>query len=233
MSSRRIVTSAALTAAILVACTEAFAGGITVGNANDVNCFPFSCGPTDFLTQYQEVYNHSAFPGAISFNQISFTSAPGYAGEPMDSGTYAVSFYLSTEAVGSLSSDLAANEGTFLGSLGTFTLGGPMPSVLDLTGSTINYDPSMGNLLMNVDISNGTSYDGVYNAFFNADATGTDVSRAYFRLEYGAHGNDTGALQTTFTLASVPEPATWGLLVLGLGAIGLRLSSQSRKRLAA
>jgi hypothetical protein len=219
--------SAAAAAVVVFAGPQAFAG-VTIGAANSGNCYPFSCGPTDGLTEYQEAYNQSAFSGVTSFDTISFTAlTSAVAGPSMDTGTYAVSFYLSTEPVGSLSSNLASNEGALLGNFGVFTLGGAMPSTLSLTGSSITYDPSQGNLLMDVSISGGTSYNGTYNQFFNADITGTDVSRAWNSSTYGAFGDATGGLQTTFSTAgAVPEPAAWTMMLLGLGLIGggLRLA---------
>ncbi|MDE2184596.1 MAG: PEP-CTERM sorting domain-containing protein [Alphaproteobacteria bacterium] len=225
MNLKRYVTGAAIAAAVAMASSQAFA--LTIGNNDGGNCYPFSCGPSDGLTQYQEAYNSSAFSGPLSFDQVSFgLESPG----PMDSGTYTVSFYLSTGPFNSLSSNMASNEGTFLGTLGTFNIGGTMPTTLALTGSTINYDPSMGDLLMNVDISNGSALGG-YNSFFAADYTGADVSRAWNSSTNGPSGSDTGALQTTFSDVAVPEPSTWAMLAFGLSMIGLTLGLR-RKRTA-
>ena len=63
----------------------------------------------------------SAFPGSLSFSNVDFTRESAGL---MDSATYAVSFYLTSATVTTLSSDLASNEGASLGALGTFTLGG-------------------------------------------------------------------------------------------------------------
>jgi hypothetical protein len=229
---RASLLGAAALAALAFSGAPAFAS-VTVGAANGGNCYPFSCGPTDGVTEYQEAYNQNAFAGVQTFNTVSFSKFTAFVpGASMDTGTYAVSFYLSTEPVGSLSSNLSTNEGAFLGSLGTFTLSGPMPSVLSLTGSTISYDPSQGDLLMDVGISNGTSFSGAYNEFFNADTTGTEVSRAWVSTIDGSFGDTTGALQTTFSMG-VPEPATWAMMLFGVGAIGASLRSSRRNQLAA
>ena len=113
-----------------------------------------------------------------------------------------MSFYLTSATVTTLSSDLSSNEGTLLGTLGTFTLGGAMPAVLTLNGTAINYNPSMGNLLMDVVISDPTAYNG-YESFFNADYTQVNVARAWNSTTYGNFSAEDGALQTTF--GSVPE----------------------------
>ena len=222
------------TAAVMVLSgAQAFAG-VTVGAANGGNCYPFSCGPTDGVTEYQEAYNQSAFSGVTTFQTISFTKfTPSIPGPSMDTGTYAVSFYLSNEPVGSLSSNLASNEGLLLGNFGTFTLSGAMPSVLSLNGSSITYDPSQGDLLMDVSISGGTSFSGGYNEFFNADITGADVSRAWYSAK-GAFADMPGGLQTTFgtppAAAAVPEPATWTMMILGADLVGggLRLARRTQ-----
>jgi hypothetical protein len=214
-----------LAATVGVAAAQA---DVTVGNADSGNCYPFSCGPTDGLTEYQQAYNPSAFSGPITFDKVSFSMWTGANFGPMDSGTYSVSFFLSTQPVGSLSSNLASNEGTFLGSFGTFNLSGSMPSVLTLNGSKISYNPAAGTLLMDVGVSNGSSASGFYNVFFNADYTGVSTSRAWNSSIYGAFGNSNGALQTTFG-AAVPEPATWATMLIGLGAIGAAMRSTRRK----
>jgi len=224
---RRLALAAGL--AFTFGATQAGAQ-ITVGNADSGNCYPFSCGPTDGLTEYQEAYNAAAFGGITTFNTISFAKNVDFG--PMDSGTYSISFYLAANPVGGLSSNLANNLGTLLGSFGTFSLSGAMPNVLSLTGSTITYDPSNGDLLMDVSVS-GTSFNGQYNSFFNADYTGTDVSRAWFSTIYGAFGDSTGALQTTFSQsAAAPEPASWAMMVGGFGLVGGAMRARRKTSLS-
>lgn len=205
--------------AALTAIATPAGAAITVGNDDSGNCYPFGCGAYDGLTEYQEVYMASAFPGPLSFSSVSFgQNSPGL----MDSATYTVSFYLTSATVTTLSSDLSSNEGTLLGTLGTFTLGGAMPAVLTLNGTAINYNPSMGNLLMDVVISDPTAYNG-YESFFNADYTQVNVARAWNSTTYGNFSAEDGALQTTF--GSVPESSTWAMMLLGfvgLGFVGYR-----------
>jgi hypothetical protein len=224
MNLKEILIGGAAAVAITLSSAPALAS-ITVGNADNGNCYPFSCGPTDGVTEYQEVYNKNAFSGPISFDTISFTMWPDENFGPMDSGTYAVSFYIAANPFPTLSSNLPLNEGALLGNFGTFNLNGPMPATLSLTGTTINYDPSLGDLLMDVGITNGISISGRYNVFFNADYTGTDVQRAFDGISGG--GNVDGALQTTF--GNVPEPATWAVLLIGFGAAGFIMRGAKRK----
>ena len=219
-----------LASSLLAVCVASSANAqVTVGNSDNGNCYPFSCGPSDSLTQYQEDYNSGAFSGPFSFNSVSFGQN---IGGQMDSASYTVSFYLSAVGFGGLTSNLASNEGTFLGTLGTFGISGAMPTTLTLTGNQINYNPANGTLLMNVDISNVTSAAGFYQSFFNADYTGADVTRAYSGTTYGASGDTIGALQTTFNSVNtaVPEPATWALMLLGFGMVGYAMRKRGTVR---
>ncbi len=214
----------------------AAADTVTIGNANEGNCYPFSCAATDGVTQYQQQYNGSAFSGPLTFNTLQFGTNYTYGphsgipyGPTLDSASYNVSFYLSNAGYAGLSGDLASNLGTFLGKLGTFTLGGSLSSVLSLSGNTITYDPSQGHLLMNVDIFDVThtqSEYGAYQNFFNADSDSAVVNRAWAGT-YGysyATGSVGDALQTTFALVpAAPEPATWVMMVLGFGLAGAAL----------
>src|SRR5271154_1102902 len=128
-SSRNVMAAACAACVLATGLVPRAAASLTVGGAQGGNCYPFSCGPTDGVTDYQEVYMSFAFPRAFSFDTISFSQA---AAGPMDSATYKVSFYLTAANVDTLSVDLASNEGTYLGQLGTFELGGTMPLVLAL-----------------------------------------------------------------------------------------------------
>ncbi|HKD46910.1 MAG TPA: PEP-CTERM sorting domain-containing protein [Rhizomicrobium sp.] len=235
-----ILAMAALGATFAVSAVPAFAAPITVGTYNTGNCYPFSCGPTDSVTQYQESYTATAFPGSISFNTVTFRrDLPDSNANPMDSGKYAIAFYLAAPGWNHLSSNFAANEGTFLGKLGTFNISGTMPLALSLTGSTINYDPTQGDLLMNVDMTNGASFNGFYNDFFQADFSGTEMYRVY----RGTVDSE-GALVTTFSMgrldvdgdrdirATVPEPSSLAVLLAGLSAIAGALYFARKKAMA-
>ncbi|MEP7222701.1 MAG: PEPxxWA-CTERM sorting domain-containing protein [Novosphingobium sp.] len=212
----------------------ASATSVTIGNTDEGNCYPFSCGATDGLTQYQEQYDKAAFTGPITFNSVQFAQNLAYGpnngvpyGPIIDSASYDVSFYLSNVTFTGLTDDLSSNLGTFLGSLGTFTLGGPVSNVLNLTGNTITYDPSLGqHLLMNVNIFNVTGTQGPYGTyqnFFNSDSSNEIVSRAWTGTG-GSVGNAGSALQTTFAMVTAtPEPATWAMMVLGFGIAGAAL----------
>lgn len=221
------LATGAIAAGLLFSATPSFAA-VTVGTVNPfgANCTPFSCAGRYSVTEYQQAYNSAAFPaGATSFNQISFNAAAGYAGDVMDPATYAISFYLTPSTT--LSTDLASNEGTLLGTFGTFTLGGSLPSTLSLTGSTIDYDPSLGKLLMDVTITGASTATGTLG-YFAGELNGGNLSAAYDYYR-GSVTNHTG-LVTTFS-AAVPEPASWAMMLFGFAGIGTVVRRRRRAAL--
>ena len=199
-----------------------------VGAYDGGNCYPFSCLASDSGgSTYQQVYLASAFSGTTTFNTIRFfQDSPGL----MDSATYDISFSTTSASVGALDSTWANNIGGDSAFFGTFTLGGSMPSVLTLTGNAFNYDPTLGNLLMHVGISNLTEAHG-YESYFQADYAGVEVSRmwAYGGSSTGSTG--TGALRTEFTTvaAPVPEPETYAMMLAGLGLLGVMARRRKQK----
>jgi PEP-CTERM motif len=142
-----------------------------------------------------------------------------------------VSFYLTTSNVDTLSENLISNEGTLLGTLGTFELGGDMPSILSLNGTAITYNASEGNLLMDVVVTDPTVVYPYYSSFFNADFEKIEVARAVNASTRDFGGLDE-ALQTTFSL-TVPEPSTWGMMLIGFAGIGFAGYRASRRTAAA
>jgi PEP-CTERM motif len=214
-----------LAAAFAAASFIAFVGSAApvaaqvVGTSNSTNCYPFACFAYDGGTQYQEVYYSAAFSGPTTIGKLSFYESHG--GE-MDDATYTVAFYYTHAPVDGLSESLADNEGTLISNFGKFTLGGAMPSVLSLTGSSFVYNPADGNLLMDVTVSDVTDVCA-YCSSFESDYTG-DVSSRAWSNSYGTAAG-ANALVTGFSagVAGIPEPSAWALMVIGVGALGARL----------
>lgn len=192
---------------------------VTVGADDGNNCYPFSCFTSDGGSVYQQVYAASAFPGQMNFNTLTFFADDGQAGLPMDSATYAISFYLSSVAPNSLSQIPGDNLGALLGVFGTFNVGGNMPATLELTGSDISYDPIDGNLLMQVTVESVTDINGDYSSFFRADYSGVVTSRLW--LASAGDGIGEGALVTQFSTVAVatPEPASIAVLMCGVAGL--------------
>ncbi len=98
----------------------------------------------------------------------------------------------------------------------------------DLTGITFDYDPTIGDLLLEISVSNQDNVPNGQglNGYNEADDTGTSTSRAYCLTGSGCIADSTG-LVTTFT--STPEPGTFGLLggaLLGVGFLRERFSKR-------
>src|SRR5687767_8158034 len=85
------------------------AATITVGVNDSGNCYPFSCGPSDDLTRYQQVYTASAF-GSTPFYINSLTFFLSQEG-PMDEADYTLSLSTTSASVTTLSDDLDSNVG--------------------------------------------------------------------------------------------------------------------------
>jgi len=200
--SARVVAFAAL---VWLTALPVFAGSVTVGTQNENNCIPFSCANQFGVTEDQQVYSSAAFSGPIAISSFDM-----YV---LDSGTaegetFNIYFSTTSAPVNGLSSNLAANVGAdnqFFGQY-IFTPYQILSGTLVFSGATFNYNPTAGNLLMTVLISNFTG--GVSGAAVASDY-GDDMSRATNTAGPYYEGD-----VTTFnsSVSSAPEPATTVLL---------------------
>ena len=53
-----------------------------------------------------------------------------------------------------------------------------------------------------------------------------------YTLSFDVNGSNTGAFTGNITISPLPEPATWAMMLLGFGAIGLTVRSRRRQVLA-
>lgn len=187
---------------------------VAPGTGNTANCFPFTC---NFNGTYQQVYASSAFTGPLTFDTLTFFANQSFPGIT-NTGNYAISLYYSANPVDGLSATFANNRGALIGSLGSFALSGQAlngSSPLSFTGALINYNPSLGNLLL--DVSATTIVGG--SSFMDAQSTADSISRASI-------GTDTLGLVTRFSLTAapaVPEPTTWMLMLIGMAGVGFSM----------
>ena len=196
-----------------------FGSSLVVGTDNGANAFPFG-GP--FFgnpgTTYQEAYAASDFSGPELITGVDFFQAAGFSGN-LYSGTYTLSFSIISANIGSLSTtNLASNIGVNNAVFDTVVLSGKAPSTLSFTGTPFMYDPSQGNLLLNISITGGSGGSGV--AFQDNEGVGTGVARYQ---NFGTNNGLGWGLVTQFDTTSggpaVPEPGTLSLFGLSSAAV--------------
>jgi hypothetical protein len=217
--------AAAATAAVGTAQAATVSFGATSGNYTG-DCTP-SCTP-----QFQTIYSASAFGSApVEITGISYYLASSYAPNIQN---YTISLSTSKNSVANISYDFAANIGS---DVAQFYSGVPTAPAeggwVTFSGTPFVYDPTQGDLLVDIehpwsDFALLSSYDG--------SSYGDGVSRVYsFSPTGGAQGSDQGYnIATQFTIgpvAGVPEPATWAMMLVGVGAVGGAL--RSRRKFAA
>ena len=220
----------ALFAASALTVVPTVAGAVIVGSNDSGNCYPFNCNDSGTNVgesiHYQQIYSASAFSGATSFNAVSFFAWAPNPG-PVLNGNYKISFATTTAGLGSgYPVAPLSNVSVFFNG----ALGGPVGSLFTVSGSGYSYNPADGNLVMDIVVTNQDLVpNGSGNGYFEADYTGASTTRAYL-LGDGVQEAGVGALVTQFG-GAVPEPATWALMLMGFGGMGLML--RGRRALAA
>jgi PEP-CTERM motif len=201
-------------------------GSITLGGNVTGNSFPFGGPVTGFPgTRFQEAYASGDFSGPITITGIDFFRDATSGGD-LYAGTYQLSLSIVTTGIDNLSdTNFDGNLGPDNAVFETVALSGAPPSTLSFTGGPFYYDPAEGNLLLDVQISNGVAPSGPATAMFeDGDSFGPAGV-----IRYSNFGGGTGGfgLVTEFDFPT-PEPGT--LALLGCGLVGLSLLRLRRSR---
>ena len=203
---------------------KAQALSLTVGAPGDPgggDCAPFGC-----VIRYQQVYNSNLFSSPFNINTLSFFNK-NYSSGSISAANYLVRLSTTDKAVNGLSSTFDDNTGAdsqvfFQGNLGGSIVGGKF----DISGNSFAYDPSKGNLLLDI-LKSGGGFDfSVYLDSRNGTADPGSISRVY-SFDSSAIGSPTDnyGLVTQFngSAAAIPTPALLpGLIGLGMGVLRKR-----------
>jgi hypothetical protein len=211
--------------ALLAATAPVGAQTVTVGTATPSfgNCIPFGCPALFNLTRYQQVYASSAFSGlgAISINGLTFFNSPGIGF--FANAAFTIFFSTTSAPVNGLSSNLGSNVGGNNAQFAAFaTTGSAVGGAFNVWGSPFLYDPSGGNLLMDIFVNAlSDTFSGVA---LDSDLSGSVTTRAFVSNGIGTLDPPFAAspgLVTQFSYTITPEPEALPLLGVGLLALGL------------
>jgi hypothetical protein len=190
-----------------------------IGLGNFSNVFPFSSSSPQYVGEYQQIYSSTAFSGPLLISSMAFETGTGNG---VISASYDFTLSLG-ETTRTPSSPGSAYSGTFIpvfsGPLTVnYTSAGAFDFVVNFA-TPFAYDPSLGNLLMDIVINSPSSA----SAIFAASTGDPNMGRVF---NSGGNGPATAGpgqgLDTLFTgsASSVPDSSNSAFL-LGLGIVGL------------
>lgn len=212
-------------------------------------------------SQTEQIYSSSFFAGPTTITGVSFRAYPGAAPSFFTSNSVSVSdlmVSLATTSVSPSENSGTAPSTTFSDNLGAgastvfsgaitlttaATGSGPQPFDYTVNFSTpYDYDPAAGNLVLDFLIPTGANVSGSGFGFLTFD-TANDLNDGVFSVVNINSGSaTTGTLstaaaitqfQTAAVSGGVPEPATWAMMIFGLGTTGAMLRKRRRTAITA
>jgi hypothetical protein len=213
-----IKPAVAATLAMILLVVQARATSFEIGLGNAQNEFPFSSSVDEYVGEYQQIYSSTAFGAPLLISSMAFETGPG--AQPA-SASYDFTLSLG-ETTRTPSNPGSAYSGTFIpvfsGPLTVnYTSAGAFDFVVNFA-TPFAYDPSLGNLLMDIEINSPSSATAV----FAASSGDPNMGRVYNTFGSGPPTAGSGeGLDTLFNgPASVPDSSNSAFL-LGLGIVGL------------
>ena len=196
---KQAFAAAAAAMAIVTLSAASASADFFVGSPGGPDCIPFGCASSDpSYAVYQQVYD---IGGDAQISQVVFPTTRGdYNPTGLDG------LFYTSKVVGGLSTDPTVNRGA------------PLQFMILASGQPAwVYNPALGNLLLQVLNPYKYSFDGV--GFPTAFATTGALTSSLYVFAGMSTGtvSDIG-LYTRFN--TVPEPATWAMLILGFFGLG-------------
>ncbi len=220
---RQCVKLAACGFGLFLAVASPSAEALVIGSGDfPGNRFPFG---STAGARYQQVYAASEFSGPVAITGISFFAQTDVTNlsRTYTGGTYTLRFSTTPLGVNTINetTNFDANLGSDNQLFASVTLTGTIDEVLSFSGIAFDYDPGLGDLLLDIQVAGATADSG---ALFLEDRTTAVMSKAH---DFGG-GFDNRGLVTEFTFGesvAVAEPSIALLVALGFAGIILRRRS--------